>query len=381
MKSIVRHSIFAAILIYAVLLSVFQVGAVETLPSRLSDGEFWQLVSSLSERSGFFHSNNFVSNERSFQQVLRELAQGRQPGSAYIGVGPEQSFTYLLAVKPKIAFIVDIRRQNLIEHLMYKALFELSADRVEFISRLTSRRRPANLKRDSKVGELFESFSKSSIDGQLFQDNLKAIKTLLIKDHGFALSPEDEGSLELVFRAFSLGGGNLTYDGPVAVRGILTSTGIMPTFEELMLGTDKEGVQRSFLATEENFRTVKQLQEKNLIVPIVGDFAGPSALRAVGKYLRDHDATVTAFYTSNVEQYLFMSGTWQDFYSNVATLPVTGNSVFVRGVIRSASGELSSSPALPLTSRYETLLFSIPDLVADFKKGDIRSYDDIVRGR
>jgi hypothetical protein len=43
-------------------------------------------------------------------------------------------------VKPKIAFIVDIRRQNLIEHLMYKALFELSADRAEFISRLLSRR-------------------------------------------------------------------------------------------------------------------------------------------------------------------------------------------------------------------------------------------------
>jgi hypothetical protein len=203
----------------------------------------------------------------------------------------------------------------------------------------------------------------------------------LVQDHRFVLSSEDDLSLDRVVRAFTTGGANLTYDGPVENRGIRTVTGIMPTFEELMMETDGEGKHRSFLASEENFRTIQELQKKNLIVPVVGNFAGPRALRSVGQYLRNHGATVTAFYTSNVEQYLFMDRSWRDFYENVATLPIDGTSVFVRGVIRDVSGEYSSSPALPLTSRYETKLFPIGGLVDAFNSGTIHRYGDILTAR
>jgi len=371
-----RPAVWATALVVGLLWSVVPARGFETLPERLSEQEFWQLSSSLSEPDGFFHSDNFVSNERSFQTVLAELSEGRQPGSAYIGVGPEQNFTYLLAVKPRIAFVVDIRRQNLIEHLMYKALFELSADRAEFLSRLLSRDRPA-VGQDSSVEDLFKAFNATPVDDRLFQANLKAIRDHLIKDHGFPLSQEDQFSLEQVFRAFAAGGGNLTYDGP-PVRGVRTPIGVMPTFEELMRETDGKGKHQSFLATEANYRSIRALQEKNLIVPVVGNFAGPRALRAVGQYLRDHDATVTAFYTSNVEQYLFGDGSWSAFYGNVATLPVNRKSVIVRGLIRSASGDLSSSPALPPTSHYETGLFPIEALVKEFSAGNIKFYEDIL---
>ena len=376
-----KHSIPIVILASALVLSVLPGRAVETLSPQLSDNEFWQLVSTFSEPNGFFHSDNFVSNERSFQRVLAELATGREPGSAYVGVGPEQNFTYLLAVKPKIAFIVDIRRQNLIEHLMYKALFELSADRAEFLSRLLSRSRPSGLNSKSTVQDLFSAYGSAVTDPQVFQDNLRSVRKRLTEDHGFLLSPEDEASLERVARAFTIGGGNLTYDGPVDARGARTVTGIMPTLEELMMETDGEGRHRSFLASEENFRTIQELQKKNLIVPIVGNFAGSRALRSVGQYLRNHGATVTAFYTSNVEQYLFMDLSWKGFYENVATLPIDGRSVFVRGLIRDASGDYSSSPALPLTSRYETKLFPIGALVDAFNSGTIERYGDILAAR
>ena len=376
-----KHSVPIVILACALVLSVLPGRAVETLSGQLSDAEFWQLVSTSSEPDGFFHSDNFVSNERSFQQVLAELSVGRQPGSAYVGVGPEQNFTYLLAVKPKIAFIVDIRRQNLIEHLMYKALFELSADRAEFVSRLLSRSRPPGLDSKSTVEDLFAAYGRTVMDRRILQDNIRSIRKRLMQDHGFLLSPEDEASLERVVRAFTTGGANLTYDGPVENRGVRTVTGIMPTFEELMMETDGEGRHRSFLATEENFRTIQELQKKNLIVPVVGNFAGSRALRAVGQYLRNHGATVTAFYTSNVEQYLFMDRSWKDFYENVATLPIDGRSVFVRGVIRDAAGDYSSSPALPLTSRYETKLFPIGSLVDAFNSGAIQRYGDILAAR
>jgi hypothetical protein len=96
-----------------------------------------------------------------------------------------------------------------------------------------------------------------------------------------------------------------------------------------MSDTDGSGVNRSYLATDEIFKVVKDLEEKNLIIPIVGDFTGPKALRAVGKYLKEHDAVVTAFYLSNVEQYL---SNWNTFCSNVASLPLDDTSTFIRAV-------------------------------------------------
>jgi hypothetical protein len=370
--------IAAAVLIAALFPRFFPAQSVNTLPDKLSDAEFWQLSSTLSEPDGYFHSDNFVSNERSFQHVLSALSTRTQPGTVYIGVGPEQNFTYLLAVKPRIAFIVDIRRQNLLEHLMYKALFEMSKDRADFLSFLFSRPRPTDVNSNSSVDALFESFNKVRGEPELMLANLKAIRSHLTTVHGFAMSAEDQAGLERIYLTFSRGAGNLTYDGPIQYPGIVTGTGVMPTFEELMRETDKEGSHRSFLATEENFRTIQALHNKNLLVPIVGNFAGSSALRAVGQYVRDHGATIAAFYTSNVEQYLFMDESWKSFYSNVSTLPVTERSVFIRGLIRSASGQLSSSPALPLTSHYETGLFSIADLAAAFKSGSIRNYYDIL---
>src|SRR4051812_42547400 len=112
--------------------------ASDTLPRQLSDRAFWQMIVDFSERGGFFRSDNLVSNETTFQQVIPELKQ-RAAGGVYIGVGPDQNFTYITALQPRIAFVVDIRRQNLLLHLMYKAIIEMSEDRADFLSRLFSR--------------------------------------------------------------------------------------------------------------------------------------------------------------------------------------------------------------------------------------------------
>src|SRR5579864_7844167 len=103
------------------------VGA-QNLPSKLSDADFWKLVTDFSEANGYFRSDNFLSNERAFQQVLPTLTSTVAPGGVYLGVGPEQNFTYIVALKPKLAFICDIRHQNADHHLLYKALIELSSD-------------------------------------------------------------------------------------------------------------------------------------------------------------------------------------------------------------------------------------------------------------
>jgi hypothetical protein len=129
---------------------------------------------------------------------------------------------------------------------------------------------------------------------------------------------------------------------------------------------DGAGQTRSYLANEDNYRFVRDMQRKNLIVPLVGDFAGPKTVRAVATYFRDHDAAVTAFYLSNVEQYLFNDFRAVDFYENVATLPVNSGSMF----IRSFTG--GGGPF-----RFRSALSPIRMLVDEYKAGKIRQYGDV----
>src|SRR5690349_23925296 len=126
----------------------------DTLPTTLTDREFWALVQQLSEPNGSFVSrsgspDNLLSNEMQVSTVAAALAKQVPPSGVYLGVGPEQNFTYIAAIKPRIAFITDIRRGNLNEHLVYKALFELSATRADFAARLFNRRFVRTLSRSS----------------------------------------------------------------------------------------------------------------------------------------------------------------------------------------------------------------------------------------
>src|SRR6201987_4017043 len=129
--------------------------AADSLPAQLSDQEFWKLSSDFSEADGFFRSDNLLSNEIWMQHVIPDLLSNIKTPSVYMGVGPEQNFTYITALKPKMVFIVDVRRGNLDLQLMYKALFELSADRADFVGKLFSLKRPDGLTRNSTALEIF----------------------------------------------------------------------------------------------------------------------------------------------------------------------------------------------------------------------------------
>jgi hypothetical protein len=193
------------------------------------------------------------------------------------------------------------------------------------------------------------------------------------------LSPDDQNVLAYIMRAFFIGGPNLGYPGPTQIRP--TTPRILPTYEELMIDTDDDGRQQSYLATEDNFVTLQQYERNNLLVPVVGDFAGPTAIRSVGQYLKTHNTTVSALYTSNVEQYLFMSEDWKAFYKNVSTLPLDSKSVFIRPLINTGSGGYAASPAFRAGFHWDTLLFPIRDLITAFDKGSIETYYDVIAVR
>jgi len=107
-----------------------------SIPTRLTDSAFWNIFSTMSEDGGSFASENFISNERTYQHPIPYLKRIVRAGDVYLGVGPEQNFTYIANLEPSVAIIFDIRRQNALAHLMYKALFEMAPTRADFLSRL-----------------------------------------------------------------------------------------------------------------------------------------------------------------------------------------------------------------------------------------------------
>jgi hypothetical protein len=302
--------------------------AGDTLPARLTDQEFWRLSEESSEPDGFFRSDNLVSNEIWLQWVIPDLLTRSRQGGVYLGVGPEQNFTYIAALKPKMVFITDIRRGNLHMHLMYKALFELTSNRADFVALLFNKKRPAGLSEKSSAGELVNAYWNLPTGSEAeYKANLKAIQDHLTKTRSLPLGKEDLDGIEYVYWSFYWYGPAINYNSSSAGG---PGRGNMVSYGDLMLATDGSNIARSYLASEENFKVLKDLHQKNLFVPVVGNFGGPKALRAVGKYVRDHGATVAAMYLSNVEQYLQQDGIWNNFCANVATMPLDEKSTFIR---------------------------------------------------
>jgi hypothetical protein len=339
--------------------------ALPPLPDRLTDQAYWRLVVEFSEPNGYFNSDNLVSNEDTFQTVVPELTRVVPSGGVYLGVGPDQNFSYIAAIDPKMAFITDIRRGNLLVQLMYKALIELSSDRADFLSRLFSRPRPAGIAPAATVEQLFEAFDRAAPKQALFDENAKAIVSRLKVDHQFALDADDVSGLMFAYSSFFQGGPSLRF---VSNGGGRFES--YPSFEDLHLSGDGRGVHWSYLASENRFRILKRLEDNNLIVPLVGNFAGPRALKAVGGYLKERGAVVTVFYLSNVERYLFQDGIWGTLMQNVAALPLGDSSTFIRSCFDSCSqyGE----------PRSISMLDSMSGLLRDTNAGRVLSYRDVL---
>jgi hypothetical protein len=303
-----------------------------TLPGRLSAREFWALSESLSEAHGVFPNDNLISTELGFQKVMPALV-GRAPeGGVYLGVGPEQNFTYIAALRPRMAFILDIRRGNRDVHLLHKALFELAADRAEYLSLLFSRPRPAEVTTSSTVEELFNGIEREKPSESLFAANLARVRDRLLETHQLPLSADELRWIEFAYRSFFRFGPTLTQFSPREPNEFTRM--LTGNYRLLMQATDADGQARGYLSSEARFSFVKDLQARNLIIPVVGDFAGPKAVRAMADWLRARQAVVSAFYLSNVEDYLRRSlarnGTWREFCLNAATLPIDERSQFIR---------------------------------------------------
>ena len=336
----------AAVVVLALVVAGPHAGSSrDTLPASFSNAEFWALSERLSEPGGYFRSNsgspdNLLSNEVTVSTVAAALTRTAKTSGVYLGVGPEQNFSYIVALKPRLAVITDIRRGNLHLHLLYKAAFEMSTDRVSFVARLFSRKAPAGLPTTAGIDELMSAFlSAEPLDDPGFRTSFQAVISHLRKTRGLPLNQDDVDGIEYVHRNFHQFGLAIHYTSSIGGRG-------GSSYASIMRSRDREtGEARTYLATPESYALIRDMQRRNLIVPIVGDFAGAKALRAVGSYLRERDAVLGAFYVSNVEDYLRRNGVWDTFCANVASIPLDSGSVFIRPGGRSMFNSMQSETA------------------------------------
>lgn len=296
------------------------------------DTSFGARILRLSEDGGYFDTDNLISNERSYLHVAPTLRQ-RGGGGAYIGVGPDQNFAYIALLRPAVAYIVDIRRDNLLAHLFFKAMFERSRNRLEYFAGLTGRVAPGAL-------EAWDSASLTDI--LAWVEAAPATEDELVRVHadvrarlgryGYPLDEADHAWLERMHRTFVEEG--------LALRFTTHGRAPMPyypSWRDLLLETDRAGTPSGAFTDEASFRFVKRMHQEDRIVPVVGDFAGTHALRAIAEELRSHRLNVRAFYTSNVEYYLFRDGGFDAFAANIAALPWHDDGVIVRSVFRTVS--------------------------------------------
>jgi hypothetical protein len=324
MMQYLRQSIlllFAVILMTATPKTIAQ--KADETPKR---NDFAQLVSQLSERAGYFGSDNLVSNELSYQHVLGKLSKMNVTGGAYLGVGPDQNFTYIAQIKPRIAIMIDIRRDALLQHMLFKTLFMMSRNRVEYLSLLFARPLPKDFKKwnDRPIRDLVDYFDRTPLD-QKIADKTKEEIHKRLTSLGVALSQRDNETIDEIYQAF--------YTDCLEVRYTIRDrpTGrFFPAYRDLLLEKDLDGRYRNYFANEADFQVIKNMHDRNLIIPITGDISGQKALKSIGEFLREIGEKVSAFYVSNVEFYLWRQDSMQRFVDNLKSLPIDDRSVIIR---------------------------------------------------
>jgi hypothetical protein len=316
-----RSNVFA----WAVLAAIF---AARGSAQPAASPSFAQQVRELSEPGGSFDTDNLISNERSYLHVIPPLKQAGAGGGAYVGVGPDQNFSYIAATRPSVAFIIDVRRDNLLLHILFKALFEISDTRADYLSHLFGRklRPPPDQWRSAALEKIVAQIDNAQPNA----DDLKTLQKQVagqIAGFGLSLSPQDLATIQSFHQTFIDAGLSLKFQSfGRAPRSYY------PTYRELLFETDRTGRQANFLVSEDDYQFVRGLQLRDGIVPVVGNLAGPSALAAVGRAIRQRGETLSVFYVSNVELYLFQNGVFSHYADTLSGLPHNTHSVLIRSI-------------------------------------------------
>lgn len=334
---------------------------------------FAATVASLSEPGGYFNTDNLISNERSYLHVVPEL-RALQAGGVYLGVGPDQNFSYIAHARPALAILIDVRRDNLLLHLLFKALFAHARTRVEYLALLTGRAPPASGAGWDRrpIEEIVAYVDGARRPAGIEQATLRDQLAARIRTFGVPLSHDDLATIFGFHARFMHDGLSLQFNTTGRAPQV-----DYPTYRNLLLEVDRGGAKQNVFASEESFQFVRSMQARDLILPITGDLAGRTALANVANFLRARKQHVSAFYTSNVEFYLFRNASFAQFMANLERLPRDPNGLIIRSVFPAGGGSPSQLPGYNSAS----LTQPMRQLVDGYRAGQFRQYFELTQSR
>lgn len=338
----------------------------------MSDGELGALIDQLSEDTGEFPSDNFISNETSYLHVAKTLTDDGLAGRVYIGVGPEQNLTYIALMQPAMAFIIDIRRQNMLQHLSFRAMLEEATTREDFLRNLTARPRPEGTKAlppSAEIEDIIDAVDRSESSPEKLEQNIKTTLSLMNR-LGLKIHEGDPESVSRIHRAFASKGLDMTYSMEGSRRRY-------PTLRELLLARDPNGQQLNFASNPELYTRLRSLILANRVIPVVGDFLGDHALREVAKLANRRSLMLGVFYTSNVEQYLFPQDRYAQFINNVEHFAIDRQSLFLR--VWFDQGR--QHPRQRRGHRTTTLIAPVAPFLERWRRRPLRSYWEVTTAR
>lgn len=302
----------------SVLAAVF---VVSCSPPPSDPPSYNELVEELSEEGGYFDTDNLISNETAYVQVIEAL---EPVGGVYIGVGPEQNFHYMGRLRPSWAFVVDIRYDNMLHHLLLNAILSKAPTPLDYLCWLFSRKCEAPAESDN-YDALIAAVEASPPDDDQYRSNLASVFDHVDDVLGVRLSDEDRERVEFIYRSY--------FDEQLGLRFRTYGRRPMshhPTYRRLLAERGPAGGLGHFLSRPDDYAHVRGLAMSGRLIPVVGDFAGEHALRRIGQFVEDRGETVTAFYVSNVEFYLMRNGVFPSYVENVRALPRAGSAQFIR---------------------------------------------------
>jgi hypothetical protein len=353
----------------AALLSLMLIGSIAGSAS-VDRRSFAALSARLSEPGGYFDSDNLISNETSYQHVLGKLREFNVSGGVYVGVGPDQNFTYIAKIRPRLAIIIDIRRDNLLQHLLFKSLFARARNRVEYLCLFFGKPFPKTKGWEQRsIKDIIDYIDSAPSDAKLFEKTLKDLRQETQR-FGFNLSATDLETMAKIHRAFFSAGLDIRYSSYHR-----PPRSIYPTYRDLLLERDLAGQQQNYFNSEDDFQFLKKMENQDLIIPVTGDLSGTQSLKAIGQYITEMKERVSAFYVSNIEFYLQRQGTFDKFVENLKALPIDDRTLIIRSYFNYYAPPHPQAEPNHFSTQ---LLQRAEDLIKQCASGECDSYNDIV---
>lgn len=328
---------------------------------------FFELLKWLDEPpTGPSSADNLMTNEDSLASVMDQIRSESPPGTVFLGVGPDQNYTFIATARPIEAYLLDYRKKNQLLHLMHLALIAKSPNRIDYLENYWARRvkvgliSPPNDDHSKTTEKLLLLFRRSELDQQFLAQNIGDVMSELLNSQFL-----DANEIEEVGRIQK----RLAGPGPEARFLALK---MYPTIASLISMKTRAGKPGHWLAGDDYYQEVRELCFQQKIYPVVGDWSGQLCLKKLAAHLNSTEKKVGLVYISDVEFFLLRGNRFSHYIENLARLPLHDE---VR-IVRTSTREIEHPERIQGSSS-TSIVRPLKQFIERARAGRVRRWEDL----